>query len=71
MDNVIRGFINKVAINPNMVKVLVEVLCFLIIFILQGEINEEYAATLRQFNDQLDFVEEEKDLVHFFQYFYS
>lgn len=71
MDNVIRGFINKVAINPNMVKVLVEVLCFLIIFILQGEINEEYAATLRQFNDQLDFVEEEKDLVHFFQYFNS
>ena len=71
MDNVIRGFINKVAINPNMVKVLVEVLCFLIIFILQGEINEEYAATLRQFNDQLDFVEEEKDLVYFFLYFYS
>ena len=28
MDNVIRGFINKVAINPNMVKVLVEVLFF-------------------------------------------
>lgn len=71
MDNVIRGFINKVAINPNMVKVLVEVLCFLIIFILQGEINEEYAATLRQFNDQLDFVEEEKDLVYFFLCFYS
>ena len=71
MDNVIRGFINKVAINPNMVKVLVEVLVFFIIFILQGEINEEYAATLRQFNDQLDFVEEEKDLVYFFQYFYS
>lgn len=25
MDGVIRGFINRVAINPNMVKVLVEV----------------------------------------------
>lgn len=25
MDGVIRGFINKVAINPNMVKVLIEV----------------------------------------------
>ena len=36
---------------------------FLILFNIQGEINEEYAATLRQFNDQLDFVEEEKDLV--------
>ena len=52
MDGVIRGFINKVAINPNMVKVLVE-----------GEINEEYVATLHQFNDQLDFVEEERENV--------
>ena len=25
MDSMIRGFINQVAINPNMVKVLVEV----------------------------------------------
>lgn len=33
MDSMIRGFINQVAINPNMVKVLVEVraLFFLIV----------------------------------------
>ena len=68
MDNVIRGFINKVAINPNMVKVLVEVFQIRITND-QGEINEEYVATLRQFNDQLDFVEEERDNVRLFASF--
>lgn len=37
MDNMIRGFINQVAINPNMVKVLVEVRAlFLLILTLPG-----------------------------------
>ena len=30
MDSMIRGFINQVAINPNMVKVLVEVPSFIL-----------------------------------------
>ncbi|KAK8797951.1 vacuolar protein sorting-associated protein [Blastocystis sp. subtype 4] len=48
MDGVIRGFINKVAINPNMVKVLIE-----------GDINDEYVATLHKFDAQLDFVDQD------------
>ena len=58
MDGVIRGFINKVAINPNMVKVLIEVGTqseskF------QGDINDEYVATLHKFDAQLDFVDQD------------
>ena len=36
---------------------------FLLLVMGQGEINEEYVATLHQFNDQLDFVEEERENV--------
>ena len=58
MDGVIRGFINKGAINPNMVKVLIEVGTqseskF------QGDINDEYVATLHKFDAQLDFVDQD------------
>ncbi|CBK19664.2 uncharacterized protein [Blastocystis hominis] len=52
MDSMIRGFINQVAINPNMVKVLVE-----------GEINDEYIATLHKFDAQLDFVSQDVENV--------
>ncbi|KAK8826557.1 hypothetical protein WA538_006018 [Blastocystis sp. DL] len=51
MDGVIRGFINKVAINPNMVKVLIE-----------GDINDEYVSTLHKFDAQLDFIEQNAEL---------
>lgn len=33
MDSMIRGFINQVAINPNMVKVLVEVRALFFLFL--------------------------------------
>lgn len=65
MDSMIRGFINQVAINPNMVKVLVEV--FLPQFRqFQGEINDEYVATLHKFDAQLDFVSQDIENVSFF-----
>ncbi|OAO15946.1 vacuolar protein sorting-associated protein [Blastocystis sp. ATCC 50177/Nand II] len=48
MDGVIRGLVNKIAINPNMVKVLIE-----------GGINEDYVHTLHKLDAQLDFVNED------------
>lgn len=64
MDGLIRGFINKVAINPNMVKVLIEVAIWVVNHV-QGEIDEEYVATLHQFDAQLDFVDQDTEDVVF------
>ena len=62
MDGVIRGLVNKIAINPNMVKVLIEVMLSSWNH-KQGEINEDYVHTLHKLDTQLDFVNEDVENV--------
>ncbi len=62
MDGVIRGLVNKIAINPNMVKVLIEVMLSSWNH-KQGGINEDYVHTLHKLDAQLDFVNEDVENV--------